>query len=171
MNWYLIRTKPRQEQIALQNLMRQGFFCYLPMLTREKLVKGKLDLIDEPLFPRYLFIQLDVGASAKSWSPIRSTRGVTELVSFGVEPAKVEDGLIAELKIREQEAREHPRGFFTPGEQLRITQGPFANVDAIFQIADGSSRVRVLIEFMNKTLELKVDSSIVRKHPFSSEKK
>lgn len=74
MHWYLIHTKPRQEKCALENLERQGYACYLPMLPTEKLRQRILTIGEEPLFPRYLFIQLDSGALAKSWSPIRSTK-------------------------------------------------------------------------------------------------
>ncbi len=75
MHWYLVHTKPRQEKCALENLQRQGFQCYLPTLPAEKLRQGVLTVADEPLFPRYLFIRLGQGDSAKSWAPIRSTKG------------------------------------------------------------------------------------------------
>lgn len=101
MYWYLVHTKPRQEKCALENLERQGYQCYLPTLPSEKLRQGLLTVSDEPLFPRYLFIRLGQGDSAKSWVPIRSTKGISRLVSFGVEPAKVEDGLIELLRVQE----------------------------------------------------------------------
>ena len=58
MHWYLVHTKPRQEKCALDNLQRQGYQCYLPTRPSEKLRQRLLTLADEPLFPRYLFIQL-----------------------------------------------------------------------------------------------------------------
>ena len=88
MHWYLVQTKPRQEQCALDNLQRQGYECYLPTLRAEKIRQGAVAVVAEPLFPRYLFIRLSQENSAPSWAPIRSTKGVTRLVSFGVEPAK-----------------------------------------------------------------------------------
>jgi len=75
MNWYLIHTKPRQENAALLNLEQQGYECYLPILLAEKLRQGSLSVIEEPLFPRYLFIRLDPSGGSQSWAPIRSTRG------------------------------------------------------------------------------------------------
>lgn len=101
MHWYLVHTKPRQEKCALDNLLRQGFQCYLPTLPSEKLRQGVLTVTDEPLFPRYLFIRLGQGYSAPSWAPIRSTKGVSRLVSFGVEPAKVADSLVETLRAQE----------------------------------------------------------------------
>ena len=39
--WYVVHTKPRQEDKALLNLERQGYRCYLPRLTVEKIRRGK----------------------------------------------------------------------------------------------------------------------------------
>ena len=88
MNWYLIHAKLGQEKCALENLPSAGFQCYLLTLPSEKLRQGLLALFDEPLFPRYLFIRLCKCNLAKSWYPTRSTKGVSRLVSFGLEPAR-----------------------------------------------------------------------------------
>ena len=163
MHWYLVHTKPRLEKTALENLERQHYRCYLPMLMTEKLRKGEVTLVEEPLFPRYLFIQLDTGMSALSWSPIRSTKGVNRLVSFGNEPAKVHDALIETLQSHEQELHSQPVALFTPGERVQVTQGPFAGVEGIYQMTDGERRVMVLIELMSKPVTLPLAPSALRK--------
>lgn len=61
MDWYLVHTKPKQEKYALENLHRQGYQCYLPIIPSERLRQGLLTVEDEPLFPRYLFICLGQG--------------------------------------------------------------------------------------------------------------
>jgi transcriptional antiterminator RfaH len=163
MHWYLVHTKPRQEKCALENLERQNYRCYLPMLSTEKLRQGQLALVDEPLFPRYLFIQLDTGLSAPSWSPIRSTRGVNRLVSFGSDPAKVHDVLIDVLMAHETAMRETPAALFTPGERVQVTQGPFAGLEGIYQMSEGERRVMVLIELMSKPVVLPLEPTQLRK--------
>jgi transcriptional antiterminator RfaH len=163
MHWYLVHTKPRQEKCALQNLEQQGYVCYLPVLATERLRQGILAVTDEPLFPRYLFIQLGQGDSAKSWSPIRSTKGVGRLVSFGVDPARVDDGLIDLLKSREVAVQGQPKRLFTPGERVRLTDGAFAGIEGIYQMADGESRVMVLIELMSKPVPLSISPGSLRK--------
>ena len=81
--WYLIHTKPRQEHIALTNLERQGYTCYLPLLRVEKIRRRKAEVVSEPMFARYLFVRLSTSDNAPSWAPIRSTLGVSQLVRFG----------------------------------------------------------------------------------------
>jgi transcriptional antiterminator RfaH len=163
MHWHLVHTKPRQEKFALENLQRQGYQCYLPTLPSEKLHQGILMVTDEPLFPRYLFIRLGQGDSAKSWAPIRSTKGVSRLVSFGVEPARVDDGLIELLRAHEASVQTEPERLFKPGERVRLTEAPFAGIEGIYQMADGERRVMVLIELLSKQVRVHVAPAGLRK--------
>ena len=101
-NWYLIHTKIRQERVALDNLERQGFECFLPLMRAEKLRRGALLVVQEALFPRYLFIRLGTGLESQSWAPIRSTLGVSRLVTFGLIPAKIDDELIGALRTQSE---------------------------------------------------------------------
>lgn len=154
MHWYLVHTKPRQEQIALENLERQNYTCYLPTLPVEKIRQSSTVLVEEPLFPRYLFIRLGLDFKSQSWAPIRSTTGVSRLVRFGMEPAKVDDALIDVLHQQETLYKARPKKLFSPGDRVVITQGPFAGIEGVFQIASGEQRVMVLIELMSKPVTL-----------------
>jgi transcriptional antiterminator RfaH len=122
-----------------------------------------LTVLDEPLFPRYLFIRLGLGDTAKSWAPIRSTRGVSRLVKFGTEPAKVDDCLIELLKAKESAANDEPVRLFKPGEKVRLMAGPFAGIEGIYQMAEGERRVMVLIELMSKGVAAGVSPAELRK--------
>lgn len=163
MDWYLIHTKPRQEQVALENLQRQGFECYLPMLGIEKIRQGELVVCEEALFPRYLFIRLETGESARSWSPIRSTKGVSRLVTFGVDPARIDDRLVTALRARELLTRNSPHRLFAPGDRVCLTAGSFAGVEAVYQMADGEQRAMVLIELLSKPVAIRVAPASLRK--------
>ena len=163
MHWYLVHTKPKQEKCALENLQRQGYQCYLPTLPSEKLSQGVLMVADEPLFPRYLFISLGQGDSAMSWGPIRSTKGVSRLVCFGVEPAKVADGLIEVLREQEASVQVEPRRLFRPGERVRLVEAPFAGIEGVYHMVDGERRVMVLIELLSKQVRVQVASASLRK--------
>ena len=163
MHWYLVHTKPRLESVALENLERQNYRCYLPMMAVEKLRKGRLVTVTEPLFPRYLFIELDTSVSAPSWSPIRSTKGVNTLVRFGMEPAKVPSILVESLMAHEASLRSEPVAMFNPGDHVKVKQGPFAGIEGIYQMTDGQQRVMVLIELMSKPVVLPLEPAQLAK--------
>lgn len=163
MDWYLIHTKPRQESRAALNLAHQGYQCYLPLMPVERLRQGALNLVLEPLFSRYLFIQLDASQSGQNWSPIRSTKGVTRIVTFGDQPARVPAAIIATLRQQDEALQQRPQRRFSPGETLLITQGPFIGIEAVYQMADGERRALVLIDMLSKPVALKIDVTSLRK--------
>jgi transcriptional antiterminator RfaH len=163
MHWYLVYTKPRQEMCALENLRRQGYQCYLPLLPSENLRQGGLTVSDAPLFPRYLFIQLGQGDSVKSWGPIRSTKGVSRLVSFGGGPARVDEGLIERLRMHEASAQTEPERLFRSGERVCLTDAPFTGIEGVYQMADGERRVMVLIEILSKPVAVCVTPASLHK--------
>jgi transcriptional antiterminator RfaH len=155
--WYLIHTRPRQELIALKNLERQGYLCYLPRLRFEKIRRRQLVAVDEPLFARYLFIRLASAGEGLSWAPIRSTRGVAQLVRFGEHPARADDALVAHLQERE---RGKPvEKLFLAGDKVTITQGPFAGLEAIYQSDDAQERSIILLEIMSRAARLRIETS------------
>jgi transcriptional antiterminator RfaH len=161
-NWYLIHTKIRQERVALENLERQGFECFLPLIRAEKLRRGALQIVQEALFPRYIFIRLGTGLESQSWAPIRSTLGVSRLVTFGQIPAKIDDDLVAAMRSQ-SEGSEVLLRHFEPGEQVVVTDGPFVGVEAIYQMADGEGRVMLLLNILSKQVKMTVSPASVRK--------
>ena len=161
-NWYLIHTKIRQERVALENLERQGFECFLPLMRAEKLKRGALQVVQEALFPRYLFIRLGSGLESQSWAPIRSTLGVSRLVTFGLIPAKIDDDLIGVLR-NQSESSDVVLRHFEPGEQVVVTDGSFVGVEAIYQMADAEGRVMVLLNILSKQVKMSVSPASIRK--------
>lgn len=146
---------------TLLNLERQGYTCYLPKLRIEKIRRRKAEIVIEPIFPRYLFVRLDLSGQGKSWSPIRSTVGVQQLIYFGSRAAQVDDELIDWLRRRE--AERSTEAMFKPGEAVVITDGPFAGIEAIFQTADAERRAMILLEILSKPVRMRIDSGRLRK--------
>jgi transcriptional antiterminator RfaH len=155
--WYAVQCKPREEARALENLERQGFNCYSPTLNVEKLRHGRKVKVSESLFPGYLFIHLD--EVNDNWYPIRSTRGVLQLVRFSSYPTPVPDKIID--LIRQRLAAGRPSvPYLRPGERVRITNGAFAQFEAFFVANDGEARVLLLMNILQseQTLSFPVGS-------------
>jgi transcriptional antiterminator RfaH len=163
MDWFLVRSKPRQEAVALTNLTRQGYESYLPMFAAEKIVRRKQAIVQEPMFARYLFVRLDTTGQGQSWSPIRSTIGVSELVCFGSKAAKVDETLIAMLREREAWQCEQPKSLFATGDSVVIADGAFAGLQAIYQMNDAEGRAMVLLELLSKPVAMKINAASLRK--------
>lgn len=148
--WYLLQCKPRQNFRAEENLNNQGYTCYHPVQEVERIQRGKKVRVREPLFPGYMFIQLD--KLADNWRPVRSTRGVNRLVAFNEQPLPVALSIIDGLRARTERVIEQTP--FSAGDTIRITRGAFAELEAIFQSFDGDKRVVLLFELLHQPYRL-----------------
>lgn len=159
--WYLVYTKPQQERLAVENLGRQDFETYLPVLWNRRRRARKSVARLEPMFPRYLFIHLD--DSTDDWGPIRSTVGVANMVRFANRAAKVPDALIATLQSREdgEGVQQLERCALARGERVRIEEGPFAGYEALFEAVTSQSRVLILLDIAGKQARIKIDENSI----------
>ena len=166
-HWYVVHTKPRQEEVASAQLERQGFEVYLPRLhLRKRGSQGWREVI-EPLFPRYLFLHVD--PDVISIAPIRSTLGVSNLVRFGMRIGDVPASVIAYLKQSENPETgvidANPQDL-VKGERVEIVEGPFAGMHAVFQQANSNDRAMVLIEMLGRQSLVSVSKdSLVKQRP------
>ena len=155
--WYAVCCKPRQEAVAEENLLRQGFRVYLPRIRMRQRRRGQwLDAV-EVLFPRYIFIRID--PLRHSTATIRSTRGAVGLVRFGGQPAVVPDTVMHALRQREDAAsglHEDKRPLFSAGEAIKLVDGPLAGMEGVFTQKDGDQRVIVLLELLGKANKVTV---------------
>ena len=155
--WYAVYSKPRDEFRALENLTRQGFECFLPLLDVEKIVRGRLKTVTEPMFSRYLFVQSE--SRNQNFSLIRSSIGVNKLLSFGALPCEVPDEVIKALMALAIEKPINTKSFFKPGDSVLICDGPLKGLNAVFKEAKGDLRSYILLNLLNKTHLFEVDKA------------
>lgn len=161
-SWYLLYSKSRQEQRAQQHLANQGFESFAPHILVKKLRAGKTVEINEPLFPRYIFLKCP---KALNLSTIRSTRGVAGLVRFGDTLARVPSALVHNLLQQQIFLQQQtPTQPFQPGDTLEILNGPFASLNAVFQQADGEQRSIILLNFLGQQLQLSFENKDLNKN-------
>ena len=153
-SWYLVVTKPQSEFKAQENLSRQGYETYLPLVQTSRRRNGKIVNRTEALFPRYLFIYLD--KETDNWAPIRSTIGVAGLVRFGGMPAVVPENMIANLKNNENEfgLQSFEKKELKQGDKFEIVDGPFEGYKAIYQKMKSTERVSVLLDIVGKNTQV-----------------
>jgi transcriptional antiterminator RfaH len=164
-NWFAVYTKPRQENVALLNLERQSFECYLPMAEgSDQRRSARNKARHEPLFPRYLFLNAD--PQRQSLEVVRSTRGVTGLVRAGIELIKIPESIIAGLKVRM-----HPATGLIPldsivldsGDKVRVCDGPLASLEGVFKEHQGRTRSILLLEILGREAAVKIDARLLQR--------
>ncbi len=155
LNWYVVYTQPSKEQLALHHLQNQGFDVYMPRYRKERRHARRIDHVLSPLFPRYLFIRIDLQQCG--WRSINGTRGVSYILSQGDEPVAVPSEVIETIQNREND-----EGLFTftppklnKGDRFNIMDGAFADNIGIFEKMDGSKRVVLLLELLGRIVRVR----------------
>jgi transcriptional antiterminator RfaH len=158
--WVAINTHPHREHFALENLRRQQFDAYCPMLRKRRSHARRVDTVLRPLFPSYLFVRAD--ARLERWRPILSTHGVRTIVRTGDELSFIDGAFIASLKAREIDgAIVRPARPYQIGQRVVITAGPFDRIIATIIEMDEKDRLVVLLDMMNRAIKVKLDSAQV----------
>ncbi len=151
-SWYLVQCKPHEDQRAVENLQNQGFESFAPRCVVERLRKRRLVKCVEALFPGYAFVGLN--KVDHDWGKVRSTRGVNRLVRFGLYAPTLPIEIIASLRAVDGLELVPKVASLRAGDRVRILDGPFADLEAIFEKHDGNERVHVLIELMHRSVSV-----------------
>jgi transcriptional antiterminator RfaH len=160
--WFVVQTQVNGEVKAARNLLRQGYEIYLPRYLKRRRHARKIDFIARPLFPRYIFVAIDL--ATQRWRSIQSTFGVSHLVCNGDDPAAVPEGVVAALK-----AREDDKGFvildarptLVPGDKVRVLTGVFMDSAGLFSGLADHDRVAILLDLLGRKVRVLLDADMV----------
>jgi len=144
MAWHAVQYKAGQGSRALANLENQSIRCFHPEISVERVISRKQAVRSEPLFPGFIFIQMD--QDDPSWKKLHSTRGVLRVLSFGGKPGVIPDEVIDYIADTLETVQS--AGGLRKAEPVRTQAGPFKGLEAIFHSYDGEERAIVLISFM-----------------------
>ena len=163
LRWYVIATYAQAERRAAHCLTQQGFHVYLPMLVvqrRDRHTPTLLHRLEQPLFPAYLFVQLDL---RDPWGPIRNTPGVFRLLTNADNmPDPVPEAVILAVQagdaIRRLPTPDTP--LLRPGAPVTCLYGPFQGREAVV-ISAAANTVRVALLMMGAIREVVVPVQIL----------
>ncbi|CAM5300601.1 transcription termination/antitermination protein NusG [Thauera mechernichensis] len=161
--WYVVLTKPRAEEQARTQLLNQGYEVWLPMLTTWRKVAGTWTQKTSPFFPRYLFVR--PSHEGQSIAPIRSTLGVSAVVRFGIEPARLSEALFADLQRLVEAHAQRPdlrTSPFSAGDSVSVTGGPLAGLAGIVTCS-ALERVTVLLQLLGREKEVVLQPDMLTK--------
>jgi transcriptional antiterminator RfaH len=119
----------------------------LPFTRRgceRRTIRGRREGSEVPLFPGYAFVRITLQWHAARWCP-----GVVRLVMDGLQPAKVPDAVIEEIRGRERNgAVELPKRRLQCGDRVKILAGSFRGHLAMYADMSGPERVTVLLQIL-----------------------
>ena len=163
--WYVATTLPRKESVAEANLANQSYRSFVPIHLETRRHARKFTTVLAPVFPRYIFVVLDVGR--QRWRSVNGTLGVQRLITDGERPLAVAPGVVETL-IQSSDQRGaliYRADNLAIGDRVRLVAGPFAGSLGVLQRLDGAGRVQVLLEFLGGAVRVTARRRMVAASP------
>ena len=160
--WYVVHTRPNAEGLAARHLDRQGFGVFLPRFQKRRRHARKVELVTRPLFPRYLFVAVDLAIDR--WRAIQSTIGVSALVGHDDGPIPVPAGVVESLRDRCDGNSVIPlvdQPHYSWGDRVRLLDGAFANMIGVFERMTDGERVAVLLGLMGRRVRVMLQADAI----------
>lgn len=158
--WLAVATHPHKERVALENLQRQGYETYCPMLRRKVRHARRVQDVLRPFFPGYVFAGVGVD---QPWRSMHSTFGVRRVIAFGDRPSLLSGKFIDALRAREVDGGiVKPSQDYHIGQSVCLTGGAFDGFVATIIEMDEKQRLVVLLDLLNQTVRVHTDFRGVR---------
>ena len=155
-NWYTVYVKPRHEFVAFGELQRKRVEAFLPSVKRISQWKDRKKLIEYPLFPGYVFVQ--VPSYPGAFLTVLKTRGVVSFIAL--EPGKPTPAVpeeIASLKLLIESGDDidiYPH--LKEGMRVRVKNGPLKYAEGILVKRENENLFVVNIELLGRGVAVKI---------------
>ncbi|MBV9998643.1 MAG: transcriptional activator RfaH [Verrucomicrobia bacterium] len=159
--WYCLRSQPKHEHIAAAHLRRlEGVEVFCPRIRFQRQTRQGLAWVTEAMFPGYLFARFNFFEMHRQ---VRYAHGVSAIVRFGDRYARVEDEILAPLRNHVDGAEVTQLNYeLCQGDQVEVVGGVFTGLQAVVtQVLPAKQRVKVLMDFLGRTMEAEVERSSV----------
>jgi len=158
--WVVLNTHSHREQVALENLARQEFVAYCPMVRRRRSHARRYSDVLRPMFPGYVFVASH--SCADRWRPLHSTMGVRSVLRCGDALSLLDDGFVESLKIREVDGAVcGSENALEVGQKVKLAGGPFDGLVATILGLHEHDRLTVLMELLNRPVRVRINAEQV----------
>jgi len=158
LSWYAVYAKSRHEFVAFHELHKKQISVFLPTMHKISQWKDRRKLIEYPLFPGYLFVQ--VHPYPEEFLGVLKTRGIVTFISLEPgKPTPVAPEEIDSLRILIESGKNidvYPH--LKEGTRIRIKSGPLKNAEGILSKRDNEYTFQVNVELLGRSVAIKVSA-------------
>ena len=156
--WFAVQVALRHERKVALMLGCKGCVHFLPTYKSKRKWTDRSKLIEQPLFPGYVFCQITRPLARH----VLGTPGVHRIVAFGGRPCPVSDEEILVLRQVVSSGEDvQPSQYLAIGKRVKITSGPFAGVSGFLTQFKNQQRLVISVDLIQKSVSIEVDISSV----------
>ena len=171
--WYVVHVFSGSEKKVCQNIEEQIITKGMEALIEEVLVpteevveirRGTKVQSEKKFFPGYILIKMEM--TDETWHLIKAQPKVTGFLGGKGRPIPITDREAERLIRQMSEGVERPRTTisFDIGEQVRVSDGPFASFNGYVEEADDDkARLKVAVSIFGRSTPVELEYSQVEK--------
>ena len=171
--WYVVNVhsgcekkvvQSLKEQIALKKWEDRIFDILVPTEEVVEVKKGAKVTSERKFFPGYILIKMIM--SDEAWHLIKNNPNVSGFLGSRNKPYPITEAEAQRIMTQMQEGIERPREVvnFEIGEQVRVSDGPFASfVGLVEEVDTAKSRLKVSVSIFGRYTPVELEFSQVEK--------
>ncbi|MBT3478901.1 MAG: UpxY family transcription antiterminator [Candidatus Marinimicrobia bacterium] len=153
-HWIAVRSKPRAEKVALQQLEKNGIEAYLPLVRQKRKWSDRMKWVELPLLSSYLFARIEL----KNSIFVLETHGISTIVKFSGSIAIVQDEVIKSIRLALEGGYElEPTEYFSVGDEVEVFEGPMKGTKGIVLQIKGEDRLVIKIDALQQAIAVHID--------------
>jgi transcription antitermination factor NusG len=159
--WFAIRTRFRDEKMALKMLTLQDIHAYLPMRKLARRYTRKIRYVELPLINSFLFVRI----LHKDYSTVLQTQYVTGFLKFGQNLLSIPDEEINWIKrlLNEDIEIEVTTTDFSKGDLVEVNAGPLLGLKGRLVEMQGKDKILVDLSNSGHTIHITIDKKLLSK--------
>ena len=172
-HWYVVNVYSGSEKKVAESLKEQAVLKKMEdkildiMVPTEQVVeikKGAKVNTERKFFPGYILVKMEM--SDDCWHVVKNTPRVSGFLGSRNKPQPISDSEAERIIKQMTEGDERPQTVvdFEVGEQIRVTDGPFASfVGTVEEVDSEKSRLKVSVSIFGRYTPVELEFSQVEK--------
>ncbi len=171
--WYAIHTYSGQENATRTNIVNrlkalggEDKVSQIIVPTEEvsEIRGGKKKITTRKIFPGYILLEMEMDENV--WHIVRYTPGVFGFVGTKTKPQPLKNEEVDAIlgNIKEGRGKIRPKVVFAVQENVRVTDGPFANFMGVVRDVDlKKERIHIMVNILGRQTPLELEFYQVEK--------
>jgi transcriptional antiterminator NusG len=136
----------------------------IPTEPVTEILNGKKRTVERVFLPGYVLVEMEL--DNELWHVLKDTPKVTGFLGTGDKPVALSEEEVSSILFRSETAKEKPRLKikFEKNEQVRITDGPFANFNGVVdEINEDRETLKVMVTIFGRSTPVELEFGKVEK--------